>query len=278
MPELLDLEWFSKRTKDPDSLQKINEALLMQKVALIENIMPIDEDIWELILDGRKIYIEKSSAVNALEIYQEIFRDADHIKVAGFTPHDGQTVVDLGANLGFYGLFAKGMAPLCKYYGVEPNPYIFSLLKRNLACYNDAYVLQAAAGKIDERADFELIRQLPSIGGATLRQVKRNWLDISIIEKVQVEFMTIESICNYFDLKNIDLLKIDIEGYEGELIDSTPFKTLQKASRVVLETHTIPIQSQIIERFEEAGFTLILKDNSSKNINYGNLYFQNNNL
>ena len=101
MPELIDLKFYEKIT-DKKSFKKIKQIFQWQKEMLQFNKMPLNIKSVSLFLDGHDVFVEASSAVNALEIYQEIFRDNDHAGLALFIPSpDMRVVFDIGAKLWF---------------------------------------------------------------------------------------------------------------------------------------------------------------------------------
>ena len=273
MPELIDCEWFYNHTSSANTVDKIKLIADYQKKALKDNFMPISDEEYSLELDGTQIFVEKSSAVNALEIYQEIFRDRDHEKVPEFSLFGKKRIIDLGANYGFYALSVKRQAPECKVLCLEPNKYIFPLLKKNLKEYTDISLINGAIGIEDKVDDFEVVRQIPSIGGVTLRQVERKWLAEDLIEKYTVNFISLTSIYKDYEIENCDILKVDVEGVEAEIFDSTPAEVLLKSKRIVVERHTEEIHKRVINRLCEVGFKLVYDLDPDCQKHYGNLYF-----
>lgn len=273
MPELIDCQWYAKHTASAQTLAQIEEIAKWQHKALKDNHMPVDNQVLSLELDGDNIEIEASSAVNALEIYQEIFRDHDHEIVPGFSACDKNTIIDLGANYGFYSLSVKRQNPECRITSLEPNKYIFPMLEKNLAPYKNVTLINAAIGTEDMMGDFEVVRQIPSIGGLTLRQVQRKWLTEDLIEKYSVRYMSLQSIMSEYGVDYCDILKVDVEGVEGVLFDKTPDKTLKAAERIVVERHTPEIGRQVINRLSTLGFKLVYDQDPECQKHYGNLYF-----
>lgn len=274
MPELIDIAWFSQHTASRQTLDLVSNIAQLQTLALTQNKMPIDTRQLELELDGDTIILEASSAVNALEVYQEIFRDTDHCRIPGFSPEGKNVIVDLGANYGFYALLVKRLAPDCRLIALEPNPYLFPLLRSNLSKYRNTELLNVAIGPEDRLGAFELVRQVPSIGGLTLRQVKRQWISEEMIESCTVEYASLPTIFDRHNIFTCDILKIDIEGLEGELLASTPDAILRRCQRIVLERHTPAIRQQVIDRLCGCGFSLIADSDPQCLKHYGNLYFE----
>lgn len=274
MPELVDINWFSLHTDSKKTLEQIREIRRWQERALNENYMPNDPSVIELELDGNLIHLEAGSAVNALEIYQEIFRDEDHSIIDGFSYEKAETVIDLGANYGFYSLGVKRINPQCRIVALEPNPYIYPYLKKNLSSFEKIIVLNKAISSKDGSELFDLIRQVPSIGGRTIKQTPREWVSKELIESIEVNTVSLESLLNEYELDLVDILKVDIEGAEGELFDNTSPKILSKAKRIVVERHTRELHDQVIERLLESGFRLVYDQDPTCKKHYGNLYFE----
>jgi FkbM family methyltransferase len=128
-----------------------------------------------------------------------------------------RTFVDVGANVGGYSLRAASWD--MKVYAFEPNPDNLFLLRRNIEINKvSVEVLPFALGSRAGKA-----RLAPN--GGVSRIVKN--------EGVEVEMRTLDS----FDLPGADLLKVDVEGYELEVIRGAK-KTLEKYHPVVvIEMH-----------------------------------------
>ena len=60
-------------------------------------------------------------------------------------------------------------------------------------------------------------------------------LDKSITESTEVLAITIQNLIDLYGIKEIDVMKIDIEGAEFDLIINTPPETLAKIKYLVLE-------------------------------------------
>lgn len=276
MPEILDLVFFEKIADNPGTPAKIREIHGWQERMLRDNEMPVDASEISLGLNGREIVIEASSAVNALEIYQEIFRDNDHGVITEFMPgSDTETVVDLGANYGFYALWVKKYSPHCRVLCVEPNAYVFPFLQRNLSGYEGIVPVNKAVGKTDGWEDFDIIRQVPSIAGKTLRMTPRSWVSERLMETRKVETIRIETLFHLYDINRVDIMKVDIEGAEKDLFMDTPVETLRKVRRIVVERHSAELREYLLSRLGELGFELVHDCDPHCTRHYGNMFFIN---
>ena len=69
-------------------------------------------------------------------LYQEIFRDECYLR-HGIRLNDGDTVVDIGANIGLFSLFVMSRCRNPAIYAFEPSPVVGELLKANCGAYGE---------------------------------------------------------------------------------------------------------------------------------------------
>ncbi len=67
-------------------------------------------------------------------LYREIFRDQCYLR-HGIAVHEGDTVIDIGANIGLFSLFILNRCPSARIYSYEPSPVVYELLKANCEAY-----------------------------------------------------------------------------------------------------------------------------------------------
>lgn len=82
-------------------------------------------------------------------IYREIFDDRIYSR-HGIEIRDGDTVLDIGANIGLFALFASRCGAGTKLFCFEPAPATFKVLERNIARFNitDASLFNAGVAGI----------------------------------------------------------------------------------------------------------------------------------
>lgn len=273
MPERIDLQFFQS-IADLDTYEQVKCIFACQEKMLRYNEMPLDENPIHLNLDGRDIWIESASAVNALEIYQEIFRDNDHAKASMFIPSDKMSVVfDIGANYGFYGLWVKKHVPDIHLICVEPNPYLFGYLKKNLEGFDNVFYENKAVTGYNGTLSMDIIRQVPSIGGKTIGMTPRNWVEKDMVQSLRVPCTTLETLIEKYPYPHIDLVKMDIEGDEGEVLLAASLKSMKKIKLFVVERHSKSLRQLVLERTAELGLTLVYDQDPSCKKHYGNLFF-----
>src|SRR4051812_8164513 len=85
--------------------------------------------------DGLQIF--HCSKAETQYVYQEIFQERVYFK-HGIDLQDGETVFDIGANIGLFTMFVKENFPAAKVYAFEPGPEIARVLQANVAKYGDS--------------------------------------------------------------------------------------------------------------------------------------------
>lgn len=133
--------------------------------------------------------------------------------------------VDIGANMGYYTLAAGVLNSHLEVWCFEPNKEVFALLEKNI-------ILNELSGKIhshqlalgDENVNDQalFVPGFTGTGGGSFRNLHPDEGDPS------VEFVTISTMDQIFmDTKQeIDLIKIDVEGFELSVINGG-IKTLE---------------------------------------------------
>lgn len=88
-------------------------------------------------------------------IYKEIFDDKVYAR-HGIKISDGDTVIDIGANIGLFALFAKQKGARAKVYCFEPAPETFRILEKNVKRFELDEVKLFNAGIAEKRGEATL--------------------------------------------------------------------------------------------------------------------------
>lgn len=156
-----------------------------------------------------------------------------------------RTVIDLGANIGLTCLWLSRRYPVSTIIAVEPLASNVRLLRENLARNQlDATVVEAAVGPQDGQARFQAARDFTAgrldPTGEPVRVVSMPTL---------LELLPASSL--------VDLLKIDIEGAEGQLL-SGELDWLDAVRSIVIEFHLDRVdRGSLVERVEGRGFRYV---------------------
>ena len=144
---------------------------------------------------------------------------------------NGGVFVDVGANIGAVSIFVDSFNKnreddqKIKVYAVEPEPNNLRLLNRNIK-NNPIENITIVNNAIWHKKSMVSISNL----GAN-----SSIIDLEKENKTDVLAITLENLFSIYKIKEVDVMKIDIEGAEFDLILNTPTKTLAKINYLVLE-------------------------------------------
>ncbi|MFZ5638789.1 MAG: FkbM family methyltransferase [Pseudomonadota bacterium] len=212
--------------------------------------------------------------MNTLEtmgLFREIFElrvYAEH----GLTLAAGSVVVDAGANIGLFALFVIAQCPDAVVHCFEPAPPVAELLRANTHRHPGILVNQAGLGATSGRAAFTYFPRASLFSGydaedakrrviASLgEQWRRNTRGRSGVEafcKTESVDTRVESLSDYIDahgIERIDLLKIDVEGWECAVVDGVRPEHWPRIARVAMEVHCDEHLRRLSPFLAERGF------------------------
>ncbi|HTB92857.1 MAG TPA: FkbM family methyltransferase [Candidatus Sulfotelmatobacter sp.] len=185
------------------------------------------------------------------EAYHEIFmRQIYFFRAETDTPF----IVDCGANVGVASLYFKTLYPRCTIEAFEPDPLTFSVLKENISFNSPAGINlhQGALWDSEGEVDFYTGSIPGSLGMSAFRERLAG-------DETKV---SVPAVClsRFLEGKNIDFLKLDVEGAEGRVLcDLEQTKTLGRIRQMVIDYHHpgngTPYQlGQLLTSLEERDF------------------------
>lgn len=160
------------------------------------------------------------------------------------------TLVDAGAYIGDTSAYFLSKYSELQSWALEPNPESRALAEQNLAPYG-------ARAKI-------LPLALTATGTPVRFSGEQTGARVSNSEGIEVQSTTIGMLLEQIPEGRIDILKLDIEGAEGEIFSLSPDKWLDRIGFIVVETHGPAITKTVLD-------TLALNGWSVKH--YRNLYY-----
>jgi FkbM family methyltransferase len=173
-----------------------------------------------------------SGNIPLLSIYKEIFKDkcyfGDDKEEEYLTP--GKIVIDIGANVGFFSIFAALSG--CRVFAIEANPCAFQYLLENIKRNNleNIFPFNYAISNANDVSELFLAEQA---SGSSLIGSQ----SIGHKHSVLVRTRRLQSLLNEIGNHDIDLLKIDCEGGEYEILFGAESETLERINKIVLEYH-----------------------------------------
>ena len=169
---------------------------------------------------------------------------------AHYSPEAGDIVVDVGANIGEFTLYAATKG--ARVMALEPDPWVFQCLTGNLAQFPEAVGLPLALW--NERANLSFFSAADKADSSLIEP------DTPIRRAVDTEAWPLDEVPEIAALERIDFLKIDGEGAEPEILEGAA-ATLDRVGKIGIdigpERHGESTKDQVTAILESAGFRIL---------------------
>lgn len=239
-------------------------------------------------------YLRKEEVFTLSKQVQHYFRN-------GIEVHEGDTVFDVGANIGLFTLWTfQNCKQNVDIYAFEPIPAIFNILKANAERFNPQKIRVFAYGLSQESKDITFAwfpnasmlstqykNDLESLQKELKESILLNidqapctvrWMRFLPVflrsflieqglkstfkaEEVVCQLQTLSEIIYQYNIKQIDLLKIDVEKSELDVLLGIKEQDWSKIKQIVVEIHNIEDRVEKIKNLLSIhGFKQILID------------------
>jgi len=224
-----------------------NNPILLVKIFLD----PTHRGVKTVRLRGRRLQFRVRGAMDVWSI-KETFLDRFYERY-GFAIRPDWNIIDIGAGIGEYTLYAALAQPGINLFSFEPYLESFVLMQENLGLnavtnvqvFNDA--IGAATGKLI----------LDLAGGEPLQFQSHLDKAVHIEKGVTVNSISLVDALAKLGLESCDLLKLDCEGAEYPILFGAPRSALERVQRIVMEYHdnlTPYTHTDLTSFLQERGF------------------------
>lgn len=182
----------------------------------------------EINFNGKKFSILISSDADE-SVFHEIFTERDYQKIEDCIKNAQTLIVDIGAHIGLFSLYASALNPNVKILSYEPEEENFKNLKENLKQNRIQNVMPKNLAVAAKEGAANLYISQDSHN----HSLDQNAKNIQGSKKVQAT--TLDKILHAH--ASCDLIKMDCEGAEFEIIATTSPETFQKIKTLFIEYH-----------------------------------------
>jgi FkbM family methyltransferase len=191
-----------------------------------------------------------------------------------------RVIVDVGANIGVFTLYAAREAPEARIIALEPFPDTRARLADSVASnalagrvtiLGCALAGSSGVGAMDEAGGIpSQYRRIYSEATKTLNAEHRGKAGLAEgTQGVAIRKITMEEMLDEARIENADFMKMNIHGSEYEVLLSTPAQVLRRCARIAVQYHEMPAASgltkhSIFEHLGCAGFALTLDDDTGR--------------
>lgn len=188
---------------------------------------------------GNKMYIDPKRNP-AIALYDIGGYENAETKLFESHINEGDVVIDLGANIGYYTLIATKLVGVNGIvYAFEPDPTNFSFLKKSVEINNYKNVICEQKAVSNENGKIKLFLHKFQTGAYTIVGEGKNYIEVEMVK-----------LDEYFKDKNnrVDIIKMDIEGAER--------LALEGMQKILSVNKNIKIFSEIIpKQLEKTGIS-----------------------
>lgn len=176
-------------------------------------------------------------------------------------PERCATILDCGANVGIFSVWAASHRPDARIVALEPFPATFAALQANIRRNLLADRVECAQVGLAARTSD---RQMRTSGESPNRKVVLDGDNDTREDTVSISCLSLAECLDEFKIDTLDLLKMDIEGSEWAVLLSTPSDVLQRIRHIQLEYHAVDSRfgykpEQLFAHLADAGHRLTFR-------------------
>jgi FkbM family methyltransferase len=218
---------------------------LGKDLAVLDCVGKINQDVWYFLDSdiGKPLYYEGGFEMDEMHLLRKIIKPKD-------------VVIDIGANVGIHSLFMANLAYDGEIFSIEPFDKNFALLEKNTSVAKNGNIKTFNIGLADKEETKEMNIFEDYAYNSFVNPERKKLIGT---RKIHVE--TLDIFARKNNIKKIDLIKLDTEGYEFPIIQgassilSSPDKPL-----IVMEINKENIkplhltQKKVIDFVESFGY------------------------
>ena len=141
--------------------------------------------------------------------------------------------IDVGANIGLHSVIACSI-PAVRCAAIEPDPENFRRLQRNIAINGFANISICNFALACEARPIRL--ELPVEGNrGTVRVASEEVARPASIQSPYSAALTFDSVAKQLGIESVELMKIDVEGFELDVLEGLDFKKPHRPKNIILE-------------------------------------------
>jgi amino acid adenylation domain-containing protein/FkbH-like protein/non-ribosomal peptide synthase protein (TIGR01720 family)/FkbM family methyltransferase len=226
-------------------------------------------------------------------LYQEIFGDRVYLRHR-IVFNEDDCIIDVGANIGLFTLFAQQQCPQGTIYAFEPAPHAFEKLAINTKLYcQNVHLFNCGLGAENQEATFtfyprssvfssfaadpeqdekairsvilNILRRDDALDEVTLETLADEFLRDRLDRQIyQAQLRSLSEIIEEYQIERIDLLKLDAEKSELAIIQGIKEHHWALIKQIVIEVHdqegsTI---AAVMELLTAKGFEFVIDEES----------------
>lgn len=189
----------------------------------------------------------------AFKMFSEVFHL--HIYDIPYVPiRPGDIVIDIGANHGFYSIYAASQGATV--YAFEPQADTYQFLLRNIQINQmEGRILpfQMAVGGMKGLAELAVAEELAG-GMSTIHPAFAENIRITVKDRYQVSVDTLPNLIEAHGIERVRCCKMDCEGAELDIVKSIAGSVISRIDSMAIEYHPQAYETEdLIESLLDSG-------------------------
>jgi len=181
-----------------------------------------------------------------------------YLKFFNISPKD--TVIDIGANIGGFSIYAADAATKGIVYAFEPVENNFIMLQKNIQANNIKNIKTFRKGVLGKEKKTRIFLAKRNSNHSIFKKEKNSG-------SILASFTSLPKIFSENRIGRCDFLKIDCEGAEYDILMTCPEDTLKKIAKIAVEVHEpkgVKNRFKLKSFLEKNGFKTILEEEKER--------------
>lgn len=216
-------------------------SLVERRISNSGFVMLGENEILAKIFSGAKMYLDPRDRGLVPHLLLDGEWEHDITMAWLKTVRPGDTVLDIGANFGYFGVLAAQQANRdCRVVLFEANPELMPYIGKTINVNSFSNCLTAENLAVSDKAGKVTLNVLKDYIASSsvheteeLNKYNQNGEIFEVASKVKVEAIAVDEYCEAHKISEVNLIKMDIEGYEDvaylgmrKLIKNSPGATM----------------------------------------------------
>ena len=168
----------------------------------------------------------------------EIFVKEEYQQAKEIIKH-ANLIFDIGSHIGLFSEWCLSLNPQVEIFAFEPMPLLFETMEERLSSYqNQIHFFNYGISSKTERIPFFFNSQ------KTMQSSKFSSFLNPQGEKIEVNMISFSQILEEYQISQIDLIKMDIEGMEFEVLESRKESLFEHINAMIIEIHCFDTEKE----------------------------------
>jgi FkbM family methyltransferase len=183
----------------------------------------------------------------------------DEYDIKNFLKEDS-VVLDVGANIGVFSVYCANVCKNGRVYSFEPVSFVFGILSKNTKNYKNCFCFKLGVGSENEEKIIKIRSWNPGYSTIDIENIERKAESFDVEEKIKI--VKLDDWIKESDISKIDFIKIDVEGYELEVLKGA-IETIKKFKPVLgISIHHPKLKDEVFNFFDKNNLNYNLKMSS----------------